>query len=298
MATVEIEKLMEGLAFGSDDERKAFEKVLSNQANLELHSRRYLRREEGTRLTQAKEQAERDAAAAKAEAEREKQVSIDHMESMRAWQEEEKIRLKSEAQEEVTRFKTELRARGIDPDGVVGRELQDKNLETFRKAEPVKNDPDPRYLGIDMARSLAQTAIDLPLQMPVIMDRYRQLYGEQQADWSGFQEQARANLMKGVDVNTTAEQFFKFSDKQKEAETVALRKQIEGELETQFQERLAKMQIPGAMGQVNVNADDPVFSKEFAEKTKEADNSLDQAAREDFMRVNAELEAKGISMMQ
>lgn len=295
MEQVDIDKQMEGLTFASDEEKAGFRKIL--EANSETFSRRYLRREEGSRLAQAKTDAERKAQQLEQDIAREKQISNDHLAAIEDWKREQ---LEAAQLEAVENFKTQLKAKGIDPDSALGLSLQQQQIPqpVAPKPEDLEKQFRGKFLDIDTARSLAQVSMDLPLKMPVIMDRYRALYGDTPADWSGFQARAKDGLMKGVDVDATAEEFFKFSEKQKEKETADLRKQIETEMETQFQERLAKMQIPGAQGQVNIAADDPLFSAEFAAKATDSEQSKDADARNDFMAVHAQLEQAGVSMLK
>ncbi len=297
---------MEGLVFADDAQKKAFEAVLANQQNLETHSRRYLRREEGTKLAQAKETAERAAEQAKREAQERIKSEDDFHASLTTWQQEEKQRLQVEAKGEIDRFKATLKASGVDPDSILGQQMQQQNLQQAQQqglqrefnGQPDYTESDKRYLDMGTARTIASTAIDLPLKMPVIMDRVKKLYGDAPVDWKLFQETAKANLIKGIDVDDTAEAIFKFSEKQKEQDTAALRAQITSELESQFQERLAKLNIPGAASPAYVDPNDSIFKPEFADKTKISDATQDAAAKEDFLRVHAELAAKGVEMMQ
>lgn len=301
---IEVSKQMEGLTFADEAQRKAFEAVLT--ANEETMSRRYLRREEGTRLAQAKQAAEQAAATALAAVESEKQLSVNHMKALEQWKVEEAERLKQEASAEVTRFKSELRARGIDPDSITGREMQDRNLDEFRRETPpdmtkFRAELGKEFLDVATARSIAQTAIDLPFQTMTVMEEVKQLYGAKPIDYAGFQEAARTGLMKGISVKDTAEQFFKLPDVRQEQWTANKEKELRAQLETEYQERMAKMQVPGFAGAVNVQSDDKIFTPEFANQTKGGGNANDpnfNEARDHFLQVNAELAASGTSMLK
>jgi hypothetical protein len=59
---------------------------------------------------------------------------------------------------------------------------------------------------------------------------------------------------------------------------------------------MAKFQIPGMAAPSYVDPNDKIFSEDFSKNVKMSDASQDAAAKEDFIRLNAELEAKGVSM--
>lgn len=303
MANVEVAKLMEGMIFADDAQKAAFEAILANPTNAETASRRYLRREEGSRLAA-------ETAAAKAEVEREKKFSADHMAAMGEWQTSREAELKTEAQAEVTRFKTELKARGIDPDSLLGQNLQNQNLQNqglnppplaYGKAEMSKD-----FIDRGTAQVLATTAIDLPMEMARLQAERRELFGDAPVDWAAIGDKAKANIISGKfqsvrdAVNATAEEVWKVSEVRETKKTEALRAQIEGEMKSKYEEMLAKANLPGFQTPTYVDPNSMVFTKEFAEKTKVGggDDPHFQEAKDDFLRVNAELEAAGTPMLR
>lgn len=304
MATVDVAKLMEGMVFADDAQKAAFEAILANPTNAETASRRYLRREEGSRLAA-------ETVAAKAQVEEEKRLSANHMAAMNEWQTTREAELKTEAQAEITRYKTELTARGINPDSVLGKQLQDDNLQTRGLPPPApaydKAAMSKDFIDRDTAQVLATTAIDLPLEMARIQAEYRQLFGDVPADWATVGDKAKANIISGKyqtvreAVNATAEEAWKVSEVREQKKTEALRAQIEGEMKSKYEEMLAKANLPGFQAPTYVDPNSMVFTKEFAEKTKVGGGSEDpnfNEAKEDFLRVNAELEAAGVPMMR
>lgn len=304
MANVDVAKLMEGMVFADDAQKAAFEAILANPTNAETASRRYLRREEGSRLAA-------DAAAARAETEKEKKLSADHMAAMSEWQTSREAELKEEATAEVTRFKTELKAKGIDPDSLLGQSMQDRNLENRGLTPPApaydKAAMSKDFIDRGTAQVLATTAIDLPLEMARLQAERRELFGDAPVDWGAIGDKAKANIISGKyqtvreAVNATAEQEWKVSEVRETKKTEALRAQIEGEFKSKYEELLAKQNLPGFQTPAYVDPNDKVFTKEFAEKTKVGGGSEDpnfNEAKDDFLRVNAELEAAGVPMMR
>lgn len=304
MATVDVAKLMEGMVFADDAQKAAFEAILANPTNAETASRRYLRREEGSRLAA-------ETAAAKAQVEEEKRLSANHMAAMNEWQASREAELKTEAQAEVTRFKTELKAKGIDPDSLLGQNLQNQNLQnqglqtpppTYGKAEMSKD-----FVNLSTAQALATTALDLPMEMARLQAERRELFGDAPVDWAAIGDKAKANIISGRfqtvrdAVNATAEEVWKVSEVRETKKTETLRAQIEGEMKSKYEDLLAKANLPGMNSPVYVDPNENVFSKEFAEKTKIGGGGEDphfQEAKDDFLRVNAELESAGVPMLR
>lgn len=303
MATVDVAKLMEGMVFADDAQKAAFEAILANPTNAETASRRYLRREEGSRLAA-------ETAAAKAQVEEEKRLSANHMAAMNEWQTTREAELKAEAQEEVTRFKAELTARGINPDSILGQQMQTQNLQNqglqtpppaYGKAEMSKD-----FVNLSTAQALATTALDLPMEMARLQAERRELFGDAPVDWSVIGDKAKANIISGKfatvrdAVNATAEQEWRVSEVRETKKTEALRAQIEGEYKSKYEDMLAKQNLPGFQTPAYVDPNQSVFTKEFAEKTKigGGDDPHFEEAKQDFLRVNAELEAAGVPMLR
>jgi hypothetical protein len=166
------------------------------------------------------------------------------------------------------------------------------------------------FIDRGTAQVLATTAIDLPIELNRLQSEYRQLFGDTPADWGAVGAKAKANIISGKfqtvreAVDATAEEAWKFSEVREQKKTDALRAQIESEYKSKYEEQLAKANLPGFQAQAYVDPNDKVFSKEFSEHTRvagsggNADDPNFAAAKDDFLRVNAELEAAGVSMMK
>jgi hypothetical protein len=228
---------------------------------------------------------------------------------MEEWQTTREAELKAESQAEITRFKTELKAKGIDPDSLLGQQMQQQNLQqqapAYDKAAMSKD-----FIDRGTAQVLATTAIDLPMEMARLQAERRELFGDAPVDWAAIGDKAKANIISGRfanvrdAVNATAEEVWKVSEVRETKKTEALRAQIESEYKSKYEELAAKHQLPGFNAPAYVDPNDKVFSKEFSEHTRvagsggNADDPNFAAAKDDFLRVNAELEAAGVSMMK
>lgn len=298
---VGIEALLDGLTL-TPEEKAVFESAYGKPENLVIAERRYLRRDEGTRLAQQAQQAEEDRKAALAEAEESKRVSDAHMQSLGEWEQgkQREFAVKEAALEaERLRFREQLLAGGIDPNSAEGIRLAADNA---RRADPPPTDSkefDKKYLSIDMAKEIAGTALDLPFKMPLIMARHQELYGTSKADWNGFQEVARVNLLtKNIPVEQTAEQFFKFGERELALKAEADEARINTEVENRFNTRMSELKLPGNAQFVAPDPNDTLFSETFPEKTKRVDPNAPATADEmnHFLKVNEELANNGVRM--
>lgn len=297
---VELEKLLEGLTL-TDEEKKVVEGVYGKPENLEVASRRYLRRDEGTRLTQEAATAKAEAEALRLRSDEEIRKSEAHMQAMSEWETGKlaEFTTKEQALEaERLRFRAALLNGGIDPESEEGKRLAADNAAKPPAAFDYKQ-ADAKYLDRDTAKVLADVAVTLPLAMAGIQARHRKLFGaDADADWAGFQAIAKDNLLKkSIPVDQTAEEFFKFGEKEEAAKAATLEARLRSEIDEEYRTKYQQAQLSGQ--QVVRDPNDRLFTQEFAERTKDSkqtEAAEDKTALDHFLTVNAELERSGIRM--
>ncbi len=286
---IEKDKLLDGLSL-TDEQRTAMDAILGNDANLETFSRRFLRREEGSRLAQ-------EAQAAKDKAEREYRESEAYRQTLTEW-EQEKIR-------EFTEKEAALRK--PDPANPLLDPLAPSQPQI--DVDALRKDVSKGMMSLDMAKGLADIAMEVPLHVPRLMAQHQRLYGTVEADWSKLVPLAKQNLISGkyadvgAAVDAAAEQAFSFSTKEKELADAAVQAQITKGIEDGVIARMSAMKIPGAELNRAVS-DDKLFGSEYAEAamrltpdaTERERTDVVDAAYNDFLRANQELAAQGVHM--
>ncbi len=282
---VEVEKLLEGLTFGSDEQRQAFESLLADEKNHETLSRRYLRRDEGSRLAQEAQTKIKEA---------DERIKAEDAYHQTLSEFETKIKGDVEAK---GKYEAYLKSLGLDPAKALAGEVQ-----TVPGAPPPPAVPqfdaakfDERYVDRNTVAQATKLLIDLPFQLQIVQQKHFELYGKP-APADKLLEMQQEYVKSGRPFQEIAADSFHFADRTQELAKEQMTKDAEKVAEERFQKLVQEHGLPTP--QTN-SPTALVFTNEFAQVTPGANPgqpTQNEIAR--FNEVNAELQKSGTTMFQ
>jgi hypothetical protein len=281
--TVDPTKLLEGLTL-TPEQQAAINAALSVPENHETLSRRFLRREEGTRLAQ-------EAQRSKADAEAEMQRAQAFQSELVSWEQQNKPKL--------TAYETYIKNLGIPEERV----LSGANPNPPAPGQPAGTNPqppgtaayDPTLIKKDFVSReemglAAKEMVEIPFDLHNISVRHRELYGVE-APAEKLIEIRGEYLKTGKPLQALAAEAFHFDTRAQELAAQKLEQETTRLAEEKFQKMISERGIPAAVAAETSSA---LFSEDFAKSTSSSERAQStDAAFAHFQQTNAELDQQG-----
>jgi hypothetical protein len=280
MAKVEKEKLMEGLAFGSEEEKKAFESLLSNEKNLETMSERYMMRSDYSRQSDEARRAKESAEARERDAEAYRQTVAEYEQSVLG---------DLDAKE---KYEAYLKTIGVDASKAlagIGQEAPKPQSPTF-DAEAMKKEFAKEFMPAAQVGQLGNLLLDTQFGLTELVAEHIRLFGVPPPNLEEVRLEFLSKDNKRGLKEIGAEKFH-FAERQKEIADKTLAEEIDRRVQETLTAERSKQGLPAPVEDVPQSI---VFEDKFAEGAAQSDHDRNRAMIDAALTADRELAQQGI----